>query len=150
MTTLNLSHPQKIADEQTQPMKQVGANRWTVIIGALIVQIILGTVYAFSVFVRPLEQEFGWSRATTQWAFSFALASFAICMIPAGRLQDKIGPRKVASIGGMLLGLSFILGALLVKREPSVGALPDLRHCRRSGHWFCLCLPYRRSGQMVP
>jgi len=89
-------------------------NRWTVIAGALIVQVILGTVYAFSVFVRPLETEFGWSRATTQWAFSFALATFAIVMIPAGQLQDRIGPRRVATIGGILLGLSFLLGALLV------------------------------------
>ncbi|NKB72452.1 MAG: MFS transporter [Candidatus Latescibacteria bacterium] len=89
-------------------------NRWSVVVGALVVQIVLGTVYAFSVFVRPLEAEFGWSRATTQWAFSIALASFALAMIPAGRLQDRIGPRKVASIGGLLLGLSFVLGALLV------------------------------------
>ncbi|MDH3745845.1 MAG: OFA family MFS transporter [Acidobacteriota bacterium] len=88
--------------------------RWVVVLGGLIVQVILGTVYAFSVFVRPLEQEFGWSRTTTQWAFSFALAAFAITMIPAGRLQDRIGPRKVASIGGILLGASFLLGALLV------------------------------------
>ena len=116
MTTLD-SHSQKTAGEKTQSRKRVGANRWTVIVGALVVQIILGTVYAFSVFVRPLEQEFGWSRATTQWAFSFALASFAICMIPAGRLQDKVGPRKVAAIGGLLLGLSFILGALLVNES---------------------------------
>jgi OFA family oxalate/formate antiporter-like MFS transporter len=40
--------------------------------------------------------------------------SFAIVMIPAGRLQDRIGPRKVASIGGILLGLSFLLGSVLV------------------------------------
>ncbi|MCS7049404.1 MAG: OFA family MFS transporter [Verrucomicrobiae bacterium] len=92
-------------------------NRWTVVIGALLVQVILGTVYGFSVFVKPLEQEFGWSRATTQWAFSFALAAFAITMIPAGRLQDRIGPRKVATIGGILLGLSFLLGAALVRGE---------------------------------
>lgn len=89
-------------------------NRWTVIVGALIVQVILGTVYAFSVFVRPLELEFGWDRATTQWAFSFALAAFAITMIPAGRLQDRYGPRYVAMMGGVLLGLSFLLGALIV------------------------------------
>lgn len=94
--------------------KDPGTGRWTVIVGALIVQVILGTVYAFSVFVRPLEMEFGWERATTQWAFSFALATFAVTMIPAGRLQDRIGPRKVAMIGGVLLGLSFLLGAALV------------------------------------
>jgi OFA family oxalate/formate antiporter-like MFS transporter len=92
-------------------------NRWTVILGGLIVQIILGTVYAFSVFVRPLESELGWDRATTQWAFSVALATFAVTMIPAGRLQDLIGPRKVASIGGVLLGVSFLLGAALVSAD---------------------------------
>jgi OFA family oxalate/formate antiporter-like MFS transporter len=92
-------------------------NRWTVIAGALIVQVILGTVYGFSVFVRPLETEFGWSRTTTQWAFSIALATFALAMIPAGRLQDRIGPRKVAGIGGILLGVSFLLGAMIVGAE---------------------------------
>ncbi|MBI5057211.1 MAG: OFA family MFS transporter [Nitrospirae bacterium] len=97
--------------------KEKSKNRWTVLAGALIVQIILGTVYAFSVFVKPLEGEFGWSRTTTQWAFSFALLTFAIVMIPAGRLQDKIGPRKVASIGGILLGVSFLLGSLLVDQS---------------------------------
>ena len=91
-----------------------GKGRWTVILGGLIVQIILGTVYAFSVFVRPLEDQFDWDRATTQWAFSFALVTFAIVMIPAGRLQDRFGPRRVASIGGILLGVSFLLGAVLV------------------------------------
>jgi OFA family oxalate/formate antiporter-like MFS transporter len=90
------------------------SSRWTVLAGAMIVQIILGTVYAFSVFVKPLETEFGWDRTTTQWAFSIALLTFAAVMIPAGRLQDKIGPRKVASIGGVLLGLSFLLGSVLV------------------------------------
>jgi len=94
--------------------KSSSNNRWTVLAGALIVQVVLGTVYAFSVFVKPLELEFGWDRATTQWAFSFALVTFAIVMIPAGRLQDRIGPRKVASIGGGLLGLSFLLGSVLV------------------------------------
>ena len=89
-------------------------NRWTVIVGGLIVQVILGTVYAFSVFVKPLEMTMGWNRSTTQWAFSVALATFALVMIPAGRLQDRIGPRKVASIGGILLGISFLLGAVLV------------------------------------
>ncbi|MAG35005.1 MAG: MFS transporter [Dehalococcoidia bacterium] len=94
-----------------------GLNRWSVVGGALIVQVVLGTVYAFSVFVKPLETEFGWDRTTTQWAFSLALASFAVAMIPAGRLQDRIGPRLVAMIGGGLLGISFLLGAVLVAAD---------------------------------
>lgn len=98
-------------------VERAAGNRWTVVFGALVVQVILGTVYAFSVFVTPLELEFGWSRTTTQWAFSLALASFAVAMIPAGRLQDRLGPRLVATIGGLLLGLSFLLGALLVNGD---------------------------------
>ena len=95
----------------------VGRHRWRVVVGALLVQVILGTVYGFSVFVKPLQGEFGWDRTTTQWAFSLALATFAVVMIPAGRLQDRIGPRPVASIGGVLLGASFILGAFLVSGD---------------------------------
>lgn len=93
------------------------SSRWKIVVGALIVQIILGTVYAFSVFIKPLQLEFGWDRTTTQWAFSFALATFALSMIPAGRLQDRLGPRIVASIGGILLGFSFVLGAFLVSAD---------------------------------
>jgi MFS transporter, OFA family, oxalate/formate antiporter len=92
-------------------------SRWTIMVGAVLVQVTLGTVYAFSVFVTPLQVEFGWDRTTTQWAFALTLASFAAVMIPAGRLQDRIGPRKVASIGGLLLGASFLLGALLVAAD---------------------------------
>jgi len=91
--------------------------RWLIVIGALMIQVILGTVYAFSVFIKPLENEFSWDRTTTQWAFSIALATFALVMIPAGKLQDRIGPRKVATIGGILLGASFLLGALLISES---------------------------------
>jgi OFA family oxalate/formate antiporter-like MFS transporter len=74
-------------------------------------------MYGFSVFVLPLQREFGWDRSTTQWAFSLAIATFAAVMIPAGRLQDRIGPRRVASLGGVLLGVSFLLGALLISGD---------------------------------
>ena len=97
-----------------QRVMQKVNNRWTVVAGALMVQVILGTVYGFSVFVKPLQLEFGWDRTTTQWAFSVTLATFAIVMIPAGKLQDKYGPRRIASIGGILLGSSFLLGSVLV------------------------------------
>ena len=117
ITSLCCVHLINESEKEIEMSTNSGNGRWTVLAGALIVQVILGTVYAFSVFVKPLEMEFGWSRATTQWAFSFALLSFAIVMIPAGRLQDRIGPRKVASIGGILLGLSFLLGAVLVAED---------------------------------
>lgn len=101
--------------------EQHNEKRLPVVLGAVLVQVVLGTVYAFSVFVKPLEADFGWDRATTQWAFSLALAFFALAMIPAGRLQDRMGPRAVAMAGGVLLGLSFILGAVMLSlfRHPA-------------------------------
>lgn len=88
--------------EQTQ-------RRWTVVVSAIIIQMCLGAVYAFSVLVPPLEQEFKWERIVTSPAFTIALLVFALSMIPAGRLQDKKGPKIVAMLGGTILGLGMIL-----------------------------------------
>jgi len=117
------------------------SSRWTVLAGALIVQVILGTVYAFSVFVKPLEMEFGWDRTTTQWAFSIALLTFAVVMIPAGRLQDRIGPRKVASIGGILLGNPLCAKSRWSCRlfRAASTAVPDIKCCGR------ICGLYRKN-----
>ncbi|MGC8817361.1 MAG: L-lactate MFS transporter [Candidatus Hadarchaeum sp.] len=73
------------------------------------INLTLGVVYAWSVFLKPLMGEFGWTAAETSLAFTILLLTFAFVMIPAGRLNDKIGPRKVASAGGLLLGLGFFL-----------------------------------------
>lgn len=83
--------------------------RWVVIVAAIVIQMCLGAVYAFSVLVDPLEKAFGWTRMETSPAFTIALFVFALSMIPAGRLQDKKGPRLVATMGGIALGLGMIL-----------------------------------------
>ncbi|MFQ5855193.1 MAG: OFA family MFS transporter [Anaerolineae bacterium] len=88
-------------------------NRWLTVVGALMVQLILGVIYAFSVFVKPLEAHFGWDRAQTTWAFSINVATFAIVMVYGGRLQDRIGPRKVCMLGGALMGLGFVLAKFI-------------------------------------
>jgi OFA family oxalate/formate antiporter-like MFS transporter len=85
-------------------------NRWTVVAGALIVQLCLGALYAWSVFVKPLK-DMGYSTTETQIVFSVALATFALAMIFAGRWQDRVGPKKVATVGGILFGGGYILAS---------------------------------------
>lgn len=87
--------------------------RWLVLAGALMVQLILGTVYGFSVLVKPLQEMFpSWDNKSIQGAFNLALLTFAVVMVPAGRLQDKKGPTLPA-----LLGAGFLLvGALLASQ----------------------------------
>jgi OFA family oxalate/formate antiporter-like MFS transporter len=69
----------------------------------------LGTLYAWSVFVAPLEKEFGWKRAETSNVFTIAVVVFALSFILAGRLQDKFGPFWVSLVGGLLVSLGFFL-----------------------------------------
>ncbi len=90
-------------------------NRWLVILGALIIQISLGAVYIYSVFKTPLQQMFGWDKSQVALPAQIILASFAIAMIFAGRVQDKIGPRLVATVGGIVLGAGLILASLTQK-----------------------------------
>jgi OFA family oxalate/formate antiporter-like MFS transporter len=71
----------------------------------------LGTLYAWSVFVAPLEHEFGWKRTQTSTVFSIAVVMFAVSFVLAGRLQDRFGPFWIAITGGLLVSAGFFLCA---------------------------------------
>src|SRR5881628_229108 len=86
-------------------------NRWLPIIGGVSMNLALGSLYAWSVFVLPLEREFGWTRAQTSWVFTIAIFSFAVTFMIAGRIQDRRGPRICAFIGGVLVSTGFWLAS---------------------------------------
>jgi MFS transporter, OFA family, oxalate/formate antiporter len=91
-------------------------NRWLVVVGALLIQLSLGAIYAWSVFTGKLTDpngDFRFTATETQWIFSVGLATFAVVMVLAGKLQAKIGPRPVSIIGGVLLGSGYILAGLI-------------------------------------
>src|SRR5271166_2236805 len=87
----------------------IGLNRWWRVIGGMMMNIALGTLYAWSIFVAPLEKEFGWKRAQTSAVFGIAVVVFALTFIVAGRLQDKFGPFWISLTGGILVSLGFFL-----------------------------------------
>ncbi len=86
-------------------------NRNWVILGAILIQLALGAIYAWSVFTPSLAEN-GWSKGDTQWVFSIGLASFAVFMVFAGFKLKTWGPQKLAILGGVLLGLGYFLGGL--------------------------------------
>jgi OFA family oxalate/formate antiporter-like MFS transporter len=86
--------------------------RWLPIIGGISLNLALGSLYAWSVFVLPLEKEFGWNRAQTSWVYTIAIVCFAATFIIAGRLQDAKGPRVCAFLGALLVGGGFALSSL--------------------------------------
>ena len=88
-------------------------NRWLVVMGAILIQLALGALYAWSVFTKLLTDPEGiyrFSATQTAWVFSAGLATFALVMVLAGRWQAKTGPRLMTVLGGLLLGLGFVLG----------------------------------------
>jgi len=86
-------------------------NRNFVVFGAILIQLCLGAIYAWSVFTKPLV-EADWTKTQTQAVFAAGLALFAIVMVIAGRLMPKLGPKKLALSGGIVLGLGYLLAGL--------------------------------------
>lgn len=84
-------------------------NRWLVVFGAVLLQLCVGSVYSWSLFNQPLVDKFGWEKSDIVLAFSIIVFIFAFVTIFSGRLQDKIGPRIVATIGGILYGIGLML-----------------------------------------
>lgn len=91
--------------------------RWGLIILGMIINLCLGTIYSWSVFVGPLTTYFSTTLSQTVTAneilmpFSVFLAFFAIAMPLTGKYIETLGPRKVTIIGGILTGLGWLLAS---------------------------------------
>jgi len=88
-------------------------HRSVVIVGALMIQLALGSLYAFSIFTSPLSESLGYAPTSFQilGIFAVAIAVFAVTVVPAGRLQDRKGPRIVATIGGLVVGAGYVVAS---------------------------------------
>jgi MFS transporter, OFA family, oxalate/formate antiporter len=95
-------------------------NRWLVALMGTLLQLCLGTVYAWSFFQSLLVKSYRWSYTDTAWAFSLVIFTLGVSAAWAGVNLPKIGPRKLATIGGLLFSLSYLLGgaALYLKSIP--------------------------------
>ena len=92
-----------------QPNEPITISRWWRVVGGLSMNLALGTLYGWSVFVAPLEARFGWKRAQTSMVFTIAVIVFALTFVVAGRIQDKFGPLPCSLAGGILVSLGFYL-----------------------------------------
>ena len=88
-----------------------GISRWWRVAGGLLMNVALGTLYGWSVFVAPLESRFGWKRTETSNVFTIAVIVFALSFVLAGRIQDRWGPLPCSLAGGILVSLGFFLCA---------------------------------------
>ncbi|MCP5368185.1 MAG: OFA family MFS transporter [Hyphomicrobiales bacterium] len=88
------------------------ARRWPVVFGAVLIQLCLGAIYAWSVFTPALKAA-GWTRLETQVVFAVGLIAFAVTMVFAGRKLESWGPQRLSILGGLTLGGGYILTGLV-------------------------------------
>jgi OFA family oxalate/formate antiporter-like MFS transporter len=96
-------------------------NRWLAVVGAVLIQLCLGAIYAWSVFTNALvKPPFGFSATQTQVIFSVGLATFALVMLWGGTWQARVGPTLVVRVGGLLLALGYVLAKFVGTSFPGL------------------------------
>jgi OFA family oxalate/formate antiporter-like MFS transporter len=86
-------------------------NRWVLAITAFLMQLALGSVYAWSVFLKPVGTVYHVSRLQANLTFSIVLLALGVTAGFGGYLNNRFGPRVIATLGGILYGLGVILAA---------------------------------------
>jgi len=122
-------------------------NRWIVVIGAILIQLALGTIYSWgtiTIFVSPYLDEL---REVTVYIFGVGLLSFAVTMIFAGKMQQKYGPKKIALVGAVLIGIGVISSALMTT---FIGLLFTYGVIFGAGIGFGYVCPIASAGKWFP
>jgi MFS transporter, OFA family, oxalate/formate antiporter len=83
--------------------------KYIILIVAIFIQLGLGASYAWSTFVPALKQDFGLTTAQTQTIFGLSSLVCTLLIFTGGRVQDRLGPRIPAVIGGIIYGFGYIL-----------------------------------------
>jgi OFA family oxalate/formate antiporter-like MFS transporter len=105
----------KVSEQPVLPEEPVVVNHgWQVTMAGLGINLALGVLYSWSI-VRGgmVEADWGWTAWQMSLPYSVACLVFCLVMVPAGRLQDHLGPRLVATIGGVLVGLGMLMAGLM-------------------------------------
>jgi len=89
---------------------------WVVFVGCILLLLMFGTRLSFGLYIKPLADSFGVSRASISGAQSFYMVLYAVCSLVGGGLTDRYGPKSVLIGGSLFMGI----GMLLASRITSV------------------------------
>lgn len=112
----------KYAKGYNQPVDAIPGRGWAVILSGTTINLCLGCLYAWSVWLKYLTNDVymkahGWAGAlTTEQASnpkSLCIIIFALLMIPGGKIQDKYGPSVAGTIGAVFMGAGMIIAGTM-------------------------------------
>ena len=81
---------------------------WVVLGAATGINMTMGVTYSWSVIKKALVSDWQWTNVEASLPLTIYTAIFALAMVFAGRMQDKLGPRPVANIGGIFMATGLI------------------------------------------
>ncbi|WP_035354404.1 L-lactate MFS transporter [Edaphobacter aggregans] len=87
-------------------------NRWGIALAGVVLQVVLGSVYAWSVFRTPLTRQSHWSISQVTLTFTISIIVLGFAAFFGGLWLPKAGPRTVAVTGSILYGLGTFLASL--------------------------------------
>ena len=93
-----------------------------VVLAGVGINLCLGVLYTWSMFTSALTNKLAFSAAEALTPYAIALGVFGLTMVFAGRLQDRIGPRVAASIGGVLVGAGMVIASFAPKADAAASA----------------------------
>jgi OFA family oxalate/formate antiporter-like MFS transporter len=95
-------------------------NRWIRVVGALLIQLALGSIYAWSIFNKPLAHYLDEPAKSLQvlGIFATSLAGFGLAVSVGGRLQDAYGPKKIAMLAGVIYAASYLMSSQFYESLP--------------------------------
>ncbi len=97
---------------QTNPNIETPPNHgWRVTLAGLGINLALAIMYSWSVISNSVPDAWGWSQSDKSMPFAISCLVISLMMVLAGQMQDKLGPRLVATIGGILVGAGMILAS---------------------------------------
>ncbi|KHN55624.1 OFA family MFS transporter [Dickeya fangzhongdai] len=94
-------------------MNSKPANRGVIIAGTILAQMGLGTIYTWSLYNQPLVDKFDWPLSSVATTFSLTSFFLAFATLFAGRIQERIGIRKLTLIAGLVLGTALMAASMV-------------------------------------
>lgn len=103
-----------MSEEITADKPTIKFHGWRVTFVGMGINLALGVLYSWSIISGGMENAgWGWTQAEKGRPYALACLVFCLIMVPAGRMQDKLGPRLVATIGGILVGIGMIFAGIM-------------------------------------
>ena len=92
-------------------------NRYVIALAGVILHLMIGSVYAWSVFSVPIAQATTWSESSISFAFSLAIFFLGMSAAFMGRLVEKFGPHVTGTIAGIAYGAGTMLTGVAIQTD---------------------------------